>query len=110
MIYIAPGLYVIVEQLETPLAPVPKPLSHGFSEDTAYLVLGGFSLAESGEAYFILSNDRDEIWFISNRHLRTSQLLPDSRAFRLPRSRHSESTQQSLNGRAHSSTVLASNP
>ena len=85
MIYIQPGLYVVIDQLETPLAPQPKPLSHGFSLGMSYLVLGAFSLAESADAFFILSNDKNEIWFISNRHLRTERLLPGSTAFRLLR-------------------------
>lgn len=29
----------MIEQLETPLAPLPKPLNHGFSKGAAYLVL-----------------------------------------------------------------------
>ncbi|HEY2801597.1 MAG TPA: hypothetical protein VGI85_13465 [Chthoniobacterales bacterium] len=84
MIYFQPGLYVTIEQLETELAPVPKPLNHGFNTETAYLVLGGFSLSESGEAFLVLSNGENEIWFISNRHLRTYDLRPASTAFRLP--------------------------
>lgn len=70
MIYIQNGLYVTIRQLENPVAP-PFPLASGFTENTAYLVLGAFSMSETGEAYFILSNERDEIWFISNRHLRS---------------------------------------
>lgn len=84
MMYFQPGLYVRIEQLETELAPAPKPLQHGFNTETAYLVLGAFSLSESGEAYLVLSNNADEIWFISNRHLRTYDLQPDSTNFRLP--------------------------
>lgn len=83
MIFLQRGLYVVIEQLETDIAPVPKPLSHGFSKGVAYLALGAFSLSESGEAFLILSNDDDEIWFISNRHLRTHRLLPESNAFRM---------------------------
>jgi hypothetical protein len=83
MIYVEPGLYVVIEQLETELAPIPKPLKHGFSKGVAYRALGAFSLSETGEAYFILSNDDDEIWFISNRHLRTYQVLPQTNAFRI---------------------------
>lgn len=84
MIYVQDGLFVRIQQLETPLAPNPKPLAHGFNNDTAYRVLGCFSLAESADAFFILSNDRDEIWFISNRHLRTCDLAPESAVFRKP--------------------------
>lgn len=83
MIYLQPGLYVTIEQLETELSPPPKPLRHGFSKGVAYLALGAFSLSESSEAFFILSNDRNEIWFISNRHLRTYCVRPEARAFRL---------------------------
>ena len=31
----------------------------------------------------MLSNDRDEIWFICNRHVLTYSLLPDELALRL---------------------------
>ena len=84
MIYIQPGLYLRIEELEGETAPAPFPLQSGFSADVAYLALGAFSLSESGEAFFVLSNDRDEIWFISNRHLRTHMLRPTSTEFRLP--------------------------
>lgn len=81
--YLEPGLFVTIEQLNTDLAPAPKPLQHGFSKGVAYRALGAFSLSESGEAYFILSNDEDEIWFISNRHLRTYRLMPERHEFRV---------------------------
>ncbi len=84
MMYIQDGLYVRIQEDQVPTAPLPKPLQSGFSREFTYRVLGAFSLSESGEAYFILANDRDEIWFISNRHLRVHQLLPSSREFRLP--------------------------
>jgi hypothetical protein len=84
MIFVQPGLYLRVEELEGETAPAPSPLQSGFSRDVAYLALGAFSLSESGEAFFVLSNDRDEIWFISNRHLRTHMLRPNSTEFRLP--------------------------
>lgn len=83
MIYLQPGLYVVIEQFEKPSAPLPLPLENGFSQGVAYLALGAFSLSETGEAYLILSNDRDEIWFISNRHLRTYKLIPDGHLFRI---------------------------
>jgi hypothetical protein len=84
MIFIQPGLYLRVEELEGETAPLPSPLQSGFSTDVTYLALGAFSLSESGEAFFVLSNDRDETWFISNRHLRTHMLRPNSTEFRLP--------------------------
>jgi len=82
MIYIQNGLYVTIRQLENNHAP-PLPLANGFSENWTYLVLGAFSISESGEAYFIMSNDRDEIWFISNRHLRSYKLEPGASRFRI---------------------------
>lgn len=107
MIYFQPGLYVVIEQLETELAPVPKPLEHGFSRKVAYLVLGAFSLSESGEAFLVLSNDADEIWFISNRHLRTHQLVPASTAFRFPLAepRKEKPKAHSRNGHAGGSRI-----
>ncbi len=84
MMFVQPGLYVSIEEMAGDAAPQPRPLEHGFNSETAYLVLGAFSLSESGEAFFILSNNEDQVWFISNRHLRTHQYLPNSRAFRLP--------------------------
>ncbi|MEP7072249.1 MAG: hypothetical protein ABI839_07670 [Verrucomicrobiota bacterium] len=84
MIYVQDGLFVRIEQLEAALAPAPRPLNHGFNTRTAYRVLGCFSLAESAEAFFILSNDRDEIWFISNRHLRTCELDAKNSLLRKP--------------------------
>ncbi len=82
MIYIQNGLYVTIRQMDNPVAP-PYPLASGFSEKFAYLVLGAFSLSETGEAYFILSNDRDEIWFVSNRHLRSHKFQPNATEFRI---------------------------
>jgi hypothetical protein len=84
MIALQPGLYLRVEQLDGPRAPQPLPLPNGFGPETAYLALGLYSPSETSEAYVVLSNDRDEVWFISNRHLRTVALRPQSTALRLP--------------------------
>lgn len=84
MVTLLPGLYLRVEPFDGPRAPQPQPLASGFSRDTAYLALGLYSPSETSEAYVILSNDRDEVWFISNRHLRTAGLRPASTALRLP--------------------------
>ncbi len=81
-IYIEPGLYVTVKQL--PNGPTPRPLESGFSQGNAYRILGMESFSESAEAYFILSNDRDEVWFISNRHFRTLGRFDGSTALRMP--------------------------
>ncbi len=68
MIWIEQGLYLRVEQMEN--AAKPYPLDNGFNQNTAYRALGMYNPSETSEAYFMLSNDRDEIWFICNRHLR----------------------------------------
>jgi hypothetical protein len=66
-----PGLFVRIEPYKGN-APKPYPLDSGFSEGTAYRVLGVYTPSETAEAYLIMSNDRDELWFISNRHCRTT--------------------------------------
>ncbi len=60
-------LLVTVSQCEK--APTPLLLDDEFSEDRSYKVLDAHSVSESSEAYFILSNNHNEIWIISNRHL-----------------------------------------
>lgn len=75
---------MVVQEMSGERAPRPLPLLSGFSENVAYRVLGVHSPSETSEAYFILSNDRDEVWFISNRHLRTWQLRPETTALRIP--------------------------
>ena len=75
MIYIEPGLYLRVQQ--APLRPHPLPLESGFSKDVAYRALGIHSPSETGECDLVLANDRDEIWFISNRHLRVIGIFPE---------------------------------
>ncbi len=79
---LASGLYFTISQLEDANAPRPLPLESGFSTDQAYLSLGLVTFSESGEAYVALSNDRNELWFISNRHLRTFRLAPKETGFR----------------------------
>lgn len=66
--FLYPGLTVRIEQLEH--GPLPMPLASGFDAGKPYRVLGLYTPSETAEAWFILANDRDEIWFISNRHLR----------------------------------------
>lgn len=68
--YLSPDLRVRIEQMEGKFAPRPLPLENGFSKEKTYTPIGMFCPSESGEAYLILANDRDEIWFISNRHVR----------------------------------------
>ena len=76
------GLYLRVQELLN--GPKPFPLQSGFNPDTAYRALGMFNPSETSDAYFILSNDRDEVWFICNRHLRTVALVATSSAMRVP--------------------------
>jgi hypothetical protein len=66
-------LWVVVEESHRPHAPRPLPLESGFSSDKAYRVMGLHCPSETSEAYFILCNDRDEVWFISNQHFRVYQ-------------------------------------
>lgn len=73
-VYLRPNVFVRIVQLEGKFAPRPLPLENGFSEGRDYEVLGLHCPSESGEAYCILKNDEDQMWFISNRHLRISTL------------------------------------
>lgn len=82
MTTLEPGLYVRIEELDN--GPKPFPLANGFSAGHAYRALGLYNPSETSDAYFVLSNDRDEIWFICNRHVRSHALLPDVSALRLP--------------------------
>lgn len=86
MTLIEPGLYLRVEELEN--GPKPLPLMSGFSHGRAYRALGLYNPSETSDAYFVLSNDRDEVWFICNRHLRTCALLPDEKQLRLNLGEH----------------------
>lgn len=81
MLSLESGIYLRVEQL--PNGPRPLPLESGFSVHMAYRAIGMFNPSETSDAYFIFSNDRDEIWFICNRHLRCLGLIPGSQALRL---------------------------
>lgn len=75
------GLYVRIVQ--RPAGPPPLPLEQGFSDQIAYRVLGVYNPSETGECWLILSNDRDEMWYISQRHVRTASLHPESTQFRI---------------------------
>ena len=82
MLWLEQGLYLRVNELDN--GPRPLPLQSGFSHDTAYRALGCFNPSETSDACYILSNDRDEIWFICNRHLRTVCIDSASDEFRIP--------------------------
>jgi len=83
MIAFHPQLFVRIEELNTPRAPQPRPLENGFTADRLYRVLGVANASESSDAFFILANDRDEMWFICQRHLRFGA-LKDTTAHHLP--------------------------
>lgn len=69
-----PDLFVRIQQVEGPRSPLPRPLDSGFGVTRLYRVLGVYSPSETAEAYFILPNDADELWFISQRHVRFGAL------------------------------------
>ncbi|SFN70634.1 hypothetical protein SAMN05216516_1155 [Izhakiella capsodis] len=80
MLWIEQGLYVRIQELDN--GPRPLPLQSGFSPDYAYRVLGCFNPSETSDAYYILANDRNEIWFICNRHVRVVRLDNKRKDFR----------------------------
>lgn len=82
MLTLESALYVRIQEM--PNRPIPLPLKSGFSMDTAYRALDMFNPSETSDAYFILANDRNETWFICNRHLRTVAIAPGSTDFRRP--------------------------
>lgn len=82
MLTLDTNLFLRIHQL--PNGPRPLPLESGFSLGTSYRALGMFNPSETSDAYFILSNDRDEIWFICNRHLRTVCAKDGAIEFRMP--------------------------
>ena len=84
MVTIENDLYILINEMQGDRAPLPKPLPNGFSENIAYRVLGLHSASETSEAYLILANDRDELWFISNKHVRAHGLFPASTQLRFP--------------------------
>lgn len=76
-IYIQPHVFVRIEQFSGDRAPQPLPLESGFSKGRVYEILAIHTPSETAEAYLILRNDRDEIWFISNRHVRVVDRMLD---------------------------------
>ncbi|NDK57203.1 hypothetical protein [Pontibacter fetidus] len=68
-----PRLFVSLSPLEH---VKPHPINDGrFDPAFAYKVLGVYNASETSECFFILSNPANEMWFISQRHLRTYKLL-----------------------------------
>lgn len=75
------GVYVRIQELAN--GPAPLPLKSGFNPDTAYRAIGMFNPSETSDAYYILANDRDETWFICNRHVRVAFIDPSNSALRI---------------------------
>ena len=84
MVTIENDLYVVIREMQGDRSPPPKPLQNGFSEKLAYRVLGLHSASETSEAYLILANDHEELWFISNKHVRAHGLFPGITQLRFP--------------------------
>ncbi|ELY2765877.1 hypothetical protein SMC44_001351 [Cronobacter malonaticus] len=82
MLWIEQGLYIRIQELDN--GPTPMPLKSGFNMETAYRVLGCFNPSETSDAYYILANDRDETWFICNRHVRVVCVDNKRKEFRYP--------------------------
>lgn len=75
MIYLLPGLIVTPEP--NPNLPGPLPNHpNGFTIGMKYKVLGVHAPSETSEAYLIISNNRNELWFIPNRQLRVVPQSP----------------------------------
>jgi hypothetical protein len=81
MITVDTGLYVRIEAMQSERAPRPRPLASGFSRDVAYRVLGVHAPLETS---LILAIDRDELWLISNRHVRAQRLKRGHSPLRAP--------------------------
>lgn len=62
------ALFVIIEQV--PCGPPPYPLEHGFTGGAAYRVLGTYRPVDSRETWLLLSNDDNQLRYISQRHAR----------------------------------------
>ncbi len=105
MIHMESGVYVRVQQLAGRAHPLP--LDSGFSEHTAYRGLGIYSPSETSECYFILANDRDETWFISNRHLRIVGVFSDRRDLRFPLQPEGDRGRVDIRRAANGTSVVA---
>jgi hypothetical protein len=82
MTSLEPGQYVGIEEFEN--SPEPFRLASGFSNAHGYRALGLHNPSDASGVHFVLGNDRDEIWLICNRQVRTCAVLADELAQRLP--------------------------
>ena len=84
------GVYVRIQELTN--GPLPLPLKSGFNAETAYRAIGMFNPSETSDAYYILVNDRDETWFICNRHVRVAFLDPTCKELKVALKREDTGT------------------
>lgn len=97
-IHLNPKLYVTLQPLDN---VKPHPINDGrFDPAYAYKVLGLHSASETSECYFILSNTHNEIWFISQRHLRAYKLLDSDELYLKLDAGKKESILSTLAGKA----------
>jgi hypothetical protein len=96
MLWLEPGHYVHIEELAS--GPHPLPLKSGFNRQTAYRVLGMFNPSETAEAYLVLCNDFDQMWFISNRHVRLCDMDAHRHGLRTPLIDRTPSLNTATNG------------
>ena len=82
MTSLEPGLYVRIEERDSGVRLFP--LTNGFPIGQVKRALGLYTPLDTSDAYFVSSNDQDEIWLIRNRHTRACALLPYERSFTLP--------------------------
>lgn len=79
MLALETHLFLRISQIDN--GPRSRPLKGGFNRNTSFRAPGMFAPPETSDAYFILSNDCDEVWLICNRHLRTVAALAKSHDF-----------------------------
>ena len=74
-------LYARGKQLVS--GPKPFPLLSGFSTGHPHRAFGSANARAAKDAYFVLRNDSEEIWFSCNCHVRAHALQSDGLTFRL---------------------------
>lgn len=93
-----PKLYVTLQPLEH---VKPHPINDGrFDPAYAYKVLGAYNASETSECFFILSNTYNEIWFISQRHLRAYKIIESDELYRKLEDKTEASVLSLLTGKA----------
>lgn len=75
--YVVSGLRVRIKTLVGATAPRPLPADSGFTEGAGYPLLGVIEHGPDGELWFIVPNDQNMIYRISNRHCRYESKLTE---------------------------------